>query len=169
LADDLLVFYAFAALAVASTLLVVVQPNTIYSVLLLIASLVPLAGLYVLLDAPVVAVAQIVVSAGAMMGLFLFVVMLLKAKPEDAGPDDTPVASGVAGWLGALVAMTLALELVWALSRPRGLAVPPGGRDTPWSDYVLAFEVASVLILVAVSGAMMLVGRDRSEKKPWLS
>ena len=84
MALNLILFYAFAAVAVASTLMVIAQPNPIHSVLLLILSFMALAGLYVLLDAPFVAVTQIIVYAGAIMVLFLFVVMLLNVPREDA-------------------------------------------------------------------------------------
>ncbi|RPI47527.1 MAG: NADH-quinone oxidoreductase subunit J, partial [Acidobacteria bacterium] len=69
---NLVLFYAFAAIAVGATLLVVLQSNPVYSVLLLIGSFIGLAGLYVLLDAPFVAVIQIIIYAGAIMVLFLF-------------------------------------------------------------------------------------------------
>src|SRR3954453_7332661 len=77
-------FYVFAAVAVLASMLVIAQRNPIYSVLLLIASFGALSGLYVLLDAPFVAVTQIIVYAGAIMVLFLFVVMLLNVPREDA-------------------------------------------------------------------------------------
>jgi NADH:ubiquinone oxidoreductase subunit 6 (subunit J) len=83
LSFNLILFYVFAAVAVGATLLVVVQSNPVYSVLLLIGSFLGLAGLYVLLDAPFVAVIQIIVYAGAIMVLFLFVVMLLNAPREE--------------------------------------------------------------------------------------
>ena len=83
----MILFYVFAAIAVGSSLLVIAQRNPIYSVLLLIASFGALSGLYVLLDAPFVAVIQIVVYAGAIMVLFLFVVMLLNAPHEDTEHD----------------------------------------------------------------------------------
>ena len=81
-------FYLFAAVAVVASLLVIAQRNPIYSVLLLIASFGALSGLYVLLDAPFVAVIQIIVYAGAIMVLFLFVVMLLNAPHEDTEHDE---------------------------------------------------------------------------------
>src|SRR5436309_3032506 len=83
-----MVFYLFAAVAVIASLLVIAQRNPIYSVLLLIASFGALSGLYVLLDAPFVAVIQIIVYAGAIMVLFLFVVMLLNAPHEDTDYDE---------------------------------------------------------------------------------
>src|SRR3981189_1331150 len=82
-----LAFYAFGAIAVVASVLVIAQKNPIYSVLLLIASFGALSGLYVLLEAPFVAVIQIIVYAGAIVVLFLFVVMLLNAPHEDTEHD----------------------------------------------------------------------------------
>ena len=90
-------FYVFAAVAVVASLLVIAQRNPIYSVLLLIASFGALSGLYVLLDAPFVAVTQIVVYAGAIMVLFLFVVMLLNAPHEETDYDETRSSAAAPG------------------------------------------------------------------------
>src|SRR6266511_50290 len=136
---DVIVFYAFAAIAVLASLLVIGQGNPMHSVMLLIVSFGALAGLYVLLDAPFVAVTQIIVYAGAIMVLFLFVVMLLNVAHEDAVAEteasSAAGATGVARWLGALLAGALALELVWALNRSRGIsaAARAAGRETAWS------------------------------------
>jgi NADH-quinone oxidoreductase subunit J len=145
-------------------------------VLLLIVSFGALSGLYVLLEAPFVAVIQIVVYAGAIMVLFLFVVMLLNAPVEDV-----TTLKGVRGLLqpgplrfGALLAAVLALELGWALSR-----LPPdtdgfGGTAVTsvrsigvqlFTKYAFPFEVTSVLILVAMLGAVVLAGRHLSGRR----
>src|SRR5438552_1533423 len=84
----MMLFYLFGAIAIVASLLVIAQRNPIYSVLLLIASFGALSGLYVLLDAPFVAVIQIIVYAGAIMVLFLFVVMLLNASHEETDVDE---------------------------------------------------------------------------------
>src|SRR6266849_4337008 len=86
--NETLLFYVFGAVAIAASLLVIGQRNPIHSVLLLIASFGALSGLYVLLDAPFVAVIQIIVYAGAIMVLFLFVVMLLNAPHEETNRDE---------------------------------------------------------------------------------
>ena len=78
--SDALLFYLFAIITVAGALMVVTQKNPVYSVLSIILAFFGLAGLYVLLEAPFVAVAQIIIYAGAIMVLFLFVVMLLKDR-----------------------------------------------------------------------------------------
>src|ERR1700740_2761001 len=113
-----MLFYLFAAIAVTASLLVIAQRNPIYSVLLLIASFDALSGLYVLLDAPFVAVIQIIVYAGAIMVLFLFVVMLLNAPKEDAEEARLRgiAAPGVRN-LGAALSAALVVELWWALAK----------------------------------------------------
>ena len=119
----MILFYVFAAVAVGASLLVIAQRNPIYSVLLLIASFGALSGLYVMLDAPFVAVIQIVVYAGAIMVLFLFVVMLLNAPHEDTEADERRHVLLRSGPLrfGAFLAVVLASELVWALTQGRRL------------------------------------------------
>jgi len=163
-------FYVFGAVAVVASLLVIAQRNPIYSVLLLIASFGALSGLYVLLEAPFVAVIQIIVYAGAIMVLFLFVVMLLNAPHEQTEQDERSFALMRSGPMrfGGFLAVALALELIWALSNGRGLGVlGPGagpasvasiGRSL-FTDYAFAFEVTSVLILVAMVGAVVLARR----------
>src|SRR5262249_40226967 len=100
-------FYFFGAVAVIASLLVIAQRNPIYGVLLLIASFGALSGLYVLLDAPFVAVIQIIIYAGAIMVLFLFVVMLLNAPHEDTEFDVRahPILRPAAMRLGAVLAI----------------------------------------------------------------
>jgi NADH-quinone oxidoreductase subunit J len=177
-------FYVFGAAAVVASLLVIGQRNTLYSVLLLIASFGALAGLYILLDAPFVAAIQIIVYAGAIMVLFLFVVMLLNAPTEGPEPaeggqaEPRPATAGAtesaalarrrARRFGVALAIAMALELVWALLR--GTADEGFGETSVssvrtvgrvlFTDYVFAFEVTSVLILVAMVGAVVLARRE---------
>jgi NADH-quinone oxidoreductase subunit J len=165
--------YFFAAVAILASLLVIAQRNPIYSVLLLVASFGALSGLYVLLDAPFVAVIQIIIYAGAIMVLFLFVVMLLNAPQEDTDYDVRmhPLLRPGPMWFGAVLALAFVLELVWALSRSaegEPFAAAPAssiaaiGR-TLFTDYAFPFEVTSILILVAMVGAVVLAKRERSE------
>ncbi|HEX4914852.1 MAG TPA: NADH-quinone oxidoreductase subunit J, partial [Vicinamibacterales bacterium] len=106
-------FYGFAVVTVIGALLVILQKNPVYSVLSLIASFFGLAGLYILLEAPFVAVVQIIIYAGAILVLFLFTVMLLNAHRED---DALPPAASMFGGpgprrLGALLSVLLVAEL----------------------------------------------------------
>ena len=161
-------FYLFAAIAIVSTLGVVGQRNPMYSVLLLIGSFVALAGLYVGLDSPFVAVTQIVVYAGAIMVLFLFVVMLLNAPREDVAPGaQVPIPGGVKVY-GTAVALAMGGMLLWALTRlgTAPIAVDARAADRVSSvreiglmlfrDHAFSFEVTSILILVAMVGAVVL-------------
>ena len=117
-------FYVFGAAAVGASLMVIGQRNPVYSVLLLIASFAALAGLYILLDAPFTAVTQIIVYAGAIMVLFLFVVMLLNVPREDAAEYDRshPLNRPGPRRFGTALAVALVAELVWALSYVLGRA-----------------------------------------------
>ena len=169
MASDVLMFYAFAAVAVIGSLLVVMQKNPVYSVLALIAAFFGLSGLYVLLEAPFVAMVQIIVYAGAIMVLFLCVVMVLNVPREDAAEWDRshPLYRPMAVRIGAALALALALELGWALSRTTGLSAAIG-EDRPavssvaelgrvlFTDYMFAFEVTSILIIAAMVGAVVL-------------
>src|SRR5438876_1892399 len=163
---EMALFYVFAAISVLASLLVIAQRNPIYSVLLLIASFGALSGLYVLLDAPFVAVIQIVVYAGAIMVLFLFVVMLLNAPHEDTEYDERvhPLLRPGPMRFGAALALALGVELCWALAkggesgRFAGASVDSVaaiGRSL-FTAYAFPFEVTSILILVAMLGAVVL-------------
>ncbi|HEX5109284.1 MAG TPA: NADH-quinone oxidoreductase subunit J [Vicinamibacterales bacterium] len=172
---ETLVFYLFAGLAIGASALVIGQRNPMYSVMLLIASFGALAGLYIQLDAPFAAVAQIIVYAGAIMVLFLFVVMLLNAPQEDAAAYDRthPLRHPAVTRFGALLAGLLVVQLSWALVRANQLAQPVAGRTDGaivssvrelgrvlFERHGFAFEATSILILVAMVGAVVLARRE---------
>jgi NADH-quinone oxidoreductase subunit J len=170
---ETLVFYALSGLAIFASALVIGQRNPMYSIMLLIASFGALAGLYVQLDAPFVAVAQIIVYAGAIMVLFLFVVMLLNAPQEDAAEWDRmhPLRQPGVARFGVLLAGLLIVQLVWALSEATGLSgtAPGDGAQVSsvrevgrvlFTDYMFAFEATSILILVAMVGAVVLARKE---------
>ena len=155
----------------ASSLAVVTQRNPMHSVLLLIGSFVALAGLYINLDSPFTAVTQIIVYAGAIMVLFLFVVMLLNTPSEDVaspyGPAYVTLTTGPRRAF-ALLSIILLVELAVAMTQWVS-ASPPAGPGAAahvssvrqigiaiFTDYSLAFEATSVLILVAMVGAVVL-------------
>lgn len=170
-----LLFYAFAAFTVLGALAVIGQRNPIYSVLALIGSFFGLSGLYVLLDAPFVAIVQIIIYAGAIMVLFLFTVMLLNVPREDAAEWDRahPMNRPWLRRIGGLLALLLVIELGWALTRTPGLAEAIGAQSAGitdvgelgrvlFTDYMFAFEVTSILIIAAMVGAVILA-RKQSE------
>jgi NADH-quinone oxidoreductase subunit J len=172
---ETLVFYLLAGLAVIASALVIGQRNPMYSVLLLIASFAALAGLYIQLDAPFVAVAQIIIYAGAIMVLFLFVVMLLNAPQEDAAEWDQahPLRRPGFARFGALLAGLLIIQLAWALMQISELEAPVGSQTDAvavssvrelgrvlFERHAFAFEATSILILVAMIGAVVLARRE---------
>ena len=175
MASDALLFYAFAAASVIGALLVVAQRNPVYSLVSLVGSFFGLCGLYVLLEAPFLAAVQIIVYAGAIMVLFLFVVMVLNVPREDAAEWDRahPLYRPMAVRIGGVMAALLALELGWALSRTSGLGVGVGDERPAvssvamlgkalFTNYMFAFEVTSILIIAAMVGAVVLA-RKREE------
>ena len=168
---DVILFYLFGGLAVAASLAVVAQHNPMHSVLFLIGSFAALAGLYIGLDSPFTAVTQIIVYAGAIMVLFLFVVMLLNAPREDVpspyGPAYVTLTTGPRKAF-AILSVILLAELVVAVGQFVA-AAPAAGPEAAdhvssvrqigisiFTDYSLAFEATSVLILVAMVGAVVL-------------
>jgi NADH-quinone oxidoreductase subunit J len=168
---EAIAFYIFAAIAVIASLLVVGQRNPMYSVMLLITSFGALAGLYVLLDAPFTAVTQIIIYAGAIMVLFLFVVMLLNVPREEPGPSAAATLIGPTGLrIGAVLSALLAIEIVWALSRVSTSWFSPEQAESVsdvanigrmlFTQHAFAFEVTSVLILVAMVGAVVLARKE---------
>ena len=160
----------------AASLLVVLGRNPMHSVLLLIVSFAALAGLYITLNSPFAAVIQIIIYAGAIMVLFLFVVMLLNAHKEDEYLAAGAPAMKKPLYFGAVLAVVLAAELVWALTRTgpaqdallAGQAAPDaralesvrGLGLLLFTDYAFAFEVTSILIIVAMVGAVVLAKRE---------
>jgi len=167
---EVVAFYAFAAIAVLASLLVIGQKNPMYSVMLLITSFGALAGLYVLLDAPFTAVTQIIIYAGAIMVLFLFVVMLLNVPREEPAPAMFATLVSPTGMrVGVVLSALLGLEILWALTRG---AIGAFGRDSGgvssvaqigrelFTRHTFAFEATSVLILVAMVGAVVLARKE---------
>jgi NADH-quinone oxidoreductase subunit J len=165
----LVIFWGFAGLAVASALLCITRLNAVASALWLVVTLFSLAALFVLLDAQFIAVLQLLVYAGAIMVLFLFVIMLLNLGRS--GPTDLkgPAGLGLAVLLAGLMLVQL-LALRHAGAAP-GLApgavarvaaeqgmVPAVARPL-FSVYVVPFEITSVLLLAAIVGAVVLAKR----------
>lgn len=171
-----LVFLYLAGVIVLASILVVALRNPVYSVLSLLIMFFHVAGLYVTLHAEFVAAVQIIVYAGAILVLYLFVVMLLNVKREDRYHAQFP--------LGALLGVMILTEVVLLLSQrgdtgpppaPPALALPvsAAGRVLSgdegnteaigavlYSTYVFPFEVASLILLVAMIGAIVLAKRD---------
>ena len=168
---ETVLFWVFAAVMVGASLLVVGQRNPMYSVLLLIVSFGALSGLYIILGAPFVAAIQIIIYAGAIMVLFLFVVMLLNVPTEEPASGYHARLLGGAGprRFGAVLAVLLVAELFWALRRLQTAPLPSADQPAVsvaqigtrlFREYTFAFEATSILILAAMVGAVILARKE---------
>jgi NADH-quinone oxidoreductase subunit J len=137
--------------------------NTVAGAMSLVVTMISLGGVYVLLEAYLVGVLQILVYAGAILVLFLFVVMLLNLRGEAFGPE----RQGFAKLLGVAVVGVLLVEFLWLLPGAFGppAALPEGFGGyravglSLFTDWLLAFEVTSLLLLSAMVGAVVLAKR----------
>ena len=158
-----LLFFIFAAICVAGAINLLLQKHPIHSALSLILVMGSLAVLYLLLGAPFLALIQIIVYAGAIMVLFVYVIMLL-----NAGEEEHSRGSRVAWMVGAPATAIGAGILVWILVRGTRVDIQIGefvGETSSvalllFKEYLLPFEVTSVLILIAIMGAVVLARRE---------
>jgi NADH-quinone oxidoreductase subunit J len=162
-------FYTLAALILGFGVLVITARSTVHSILFLVANFLFVAGLYVLLGAQFLAVIQVVVYAGGIVVLYLFVVMLVNLKrPPEAHQDRRR-----RGRLGLVFSLVVLVELVaiaaYKFVSPASLVAPapPMGPDNVqqigwllYTDYLIPFEIASMLLLVAMVGAIVLARRE---------
>jgi NADH:ubiquinone oxidoreductase subunit 6 (subunit J) len=151
-------FWVLAVLTLGSALMVATVRDLIHAVLFLILSFVGVAGLYITLSADFVAVVQVLIYAGAISVLMLFAILLTPASARDnAGVSYKAPISVVAGLVGAVIVF-VALDTNWSTVEedPFTNTASEIGRAL-LSRYVLPFEVASVLLVIAMVGAIMLV------------
>ena len=162
-----LAFFFAAFTSIAAALAVILHPSPVYCALALVVTLFQIAVLFLLLDAQMIAFLQILVYAGAIMVLFLFVVMLLNVKGESA-----ILTPGAAKGFGILFALLGFVELLWTVLAPAGEssglpeAVLPPDFGSPaaigrilYTVWLFPFEITSILLLVAVIGAVVLAKR----------
>jgi NADH-quinone oxidoreductase subunit J len=158
-----LLFFALAAIAVAGAVSLILQKHPIHSALSLIVVMVALAGLYLLLGAEFISAVQIIVYAGAIMVLFIFVIMLL-----NAGEEERTNFSRMAAYVGLPLAAVLGAGLVyWVAHEGSNAAGAPIAESATrplamllFQDYLFPFELTSILILVAILGAVVLAKRE---------
>ena len=167
---ETLIFLLFALLAVASSLVVVVHRNPVYSTMSLVVTLFSVAVLFVLLGAPFIAALQILIYTGAILVLFLFVIMLLNITREETAVSQQKVQMGGA-LLGALVFGGLLALLFWNASRPVGpitehLVDMKALARQMFGEYLLPFEIVGMLLLVAVIGATVAARKPPQPEKP---
>jgi NADH-quinone oxidoreductase subunit J len=159
------IFLALAAVTVAGAVSLILQRHPIHSALSLIVVMVALAGLYLLQGAEFVAAVQIIVYAGAIMVLFIFVIMLL-----NAGEEERSNVSRLARFVGVPLGIVFLVEVAYWIGRATahlGTAPPEmvSTRDLSsllFREYVFPFELTSFLILIALLGALVLARREES-------
>jgi len=166
---DLLLFFGLAAVAVGAAIAMLLSRNAVYSALFLILNFATVAVFFLLLGAPFIAMAQVTVYAGAIMVLFLFVIMLLGAEQV--------LGRHKGGWqrpLAILLALALMVEtgylIFWrsdlvSVIQPAAsdYATPQAIGESLFRDYLLPFEVTSVLLLVAMVGVIVLTKEERKK------
>jgi NADH-quinone oxidoreductase subunit J len=163
-------FYLFATGAVISAAMCILRRNPISAVMWLVSTMFSVAGIYLLLEAPFIAAVQVLVYAGAVMVLFLFVIMLLNLGVP---ASDLRGPMSVAGAIAVVGLLLVELGALWAYTperlaseAARTAALPPASGNAVldvagplFSTYLIPFEVTSVLLLAAIVGAVVLAKR----------
>ena len=168
---EAVVFYTLAAFILGFGVLVVTARNTVHSVLFLVANFLCVAVVFVMLAAEFLAIIQVLVYAGGIVVLYLFVVMLVNLKRPPEAPLDTRRQSRAGFVLAAVLLAELSAILVYTAGRPAPAPVPgpaaaAGTGNTEavgmllYTDYLIPFELASMLLLVAMVGAIILARKD---------
>jgi NADH-quinone oxidoreductase subunit J len=169
---ETILFYLFAAVTVLAALRVITARNPLHSVMFLVLAFVSSAGIWLLLEAEFLAIALVLVYVGAVMVLFLFVVMMLDINIER-------LRKGFLQWLpvGALLAGLIVVQMVWVLggkTTSGGMQAVKHAADYSntkelgrliYTDYVYPFELAAVLLLVAMVAAIALTFRRRRDSR----
>jgi NADH-quinone oxidoreductase subunit J len=170
----LILFYIFAAILVAAAVTVIVSRNPVYAALSLVLCFVCSAGLWLLIEAEFLAIVLVLVYVGAVMVLFLFVVMMIDIDLEELRAGFTRFA-----WLGWVTAGVIVLEIAGVvLTRRLGIDVTRGAAPLPvnysntqelgallYSKYAYPFEIAAMVLLVAIVAAIALTLRHRPNLK----
>jgi NADH-quinone oxidoreductase subunit J len=167
---DLIFFLILSLIALSTALGMLLSRNAVYSALFLVLNFITVAVFYLLLGAPFIAMAQVTVYAGAIMVLFLFVIMLLGAE-ELPKAQVLPWQKRLAGGLAVILAIE-ATVIFLTRARPVGDVAQPDASvntvtnlralgETLFTDYLLPFEVTSILLLVAMIGAIVLVRKEK--------
>ena len=166
-----IVFYTLAACILGLGVLVITARNTVHSVLFLVANFLCVAVVYVMLAAEFLAIIQVLVYAGGIVVLYLFVVMLVNLKRPPEAPLDRRRQSRLGFLLSGIVLAEITAILAYTAMRPAPVAPGPAGALTAggnthvvgmllYTDYLIPFEVASMLLLVAMIGAIVLAKKE---------
>ena len=173
MSSELIVFLVLSLVAIATALGMLFSQNAVYSALFLVLNFVTVAIFYLLLGAPFIAMAQITVYAGAIMVLFLFVIMLLGA--ENLAPtNNLPWQKPLASFLSVILAVEAIYILLAKTSSTTAITAPDAALNTMdslremaltlFGKFLLPFEVTSILLLVAMVGAIVLTRQEREAK-----
>jgi NADH-quinone oxidoreductase subunit J len=167
---EAIVFYTLAAFILGFGVMVVTARNTVHCVLFLVANFLCVAVLYVLLGAEFLAVIQVLVYAGGIVVLYLFVVMLVNLKRLPDTYADPRRRTRIGFLMSAAVLAEISAILVYSAGHPAAVPQPPGslsaGGNTEvvgwllYTDYLVPFEVASILLLAAMVGAIVLARKE---------
>ena len=168
-------FYAASSVALVSALAAVTRRNPIYSALWLMASFIAFAVIFLDLDAPFLAAMHVLLYTGAILVLFLFVIMLLNLKPEELAFDTSPTGKLVLGLLSAALGLLLVVLFVTRVRLPEPVETLPDGFGGAAAvgkaifaetgpNFVLPFELVSVLIIAAMIGAILLARPERKKE-----
>lgn len=172
---EVVIFYISALVAIGGAVMMIAQRNPVASVLYLIVSLVAQAVLYIQLQALFVGALLVIVYAGAILVLFLFVIMLLNLRGEKFGHERSKVSLATKLVFSFLMIVELA-AIAHSASNSTGLSgttetLSPGFGSVPpvaellYTKYLFPFELTSILLLVAVVGAVMMARRDKIDRE----
>ena len=166
---ETVLFYIFGGIALLAAISVVAQKRVFYSAMSLVVCLCAISGEYLLLNAPFIAAVQVIVYAGAIMVLFLFVIMLLDPFSAAVIRDKKKYLSYLAILLGAFALILLypVLNSFESAQTSKGMELAGSGSigqigQALFSEYLLPFEITSVLILIAIIGVVVLASRRQS-------
>jgi NADH-quinone oxidoreductase subunit J len=159
------IFFILATLCVGSVLGMIISKNQAYNALFLILAFASLGGLFGLLDAPFIAVVQIIIYAGAIMILFIFVIMMVNVR-EGIPPEKKKWTL----YLSLGLAFVLVIELIFAFKGAFSLTGGAMEKSGPtelgrvlFTEYLYPFEITSILIIAALVGAIVLIKREKEE------
>jgi NADH-quinone oxidoreductase subunit J len=173
---EIIVFAIFALVALAGAVVMITARNPVYSAMGLLSTMFAMAIFYVMLDAHFVAAVQIIVYAGAVMTLFLFVIMMIGVDKEEDTSEKLPFQRQLTAGLGLVVVLVAGVAVVggrfdWV--RPPASTVEANGTVQEvgrllFSDWILPFEATSLLLIIAAAGAIALAyfgprRRDRED------
>jgi NADH-quinone oxidoreductase subunit J len=172
--SDLIVFLVLSLVAIATALGMLFSRNAVYSALFLVLNFVTVAVFYLLLGAPFIAMSQITVYAGAIMVLFLFVIMLLGVE-SISSPNALPWQKPLAVVLSVILVVESVYLIISRAQPGMSIASPDASLNTMdnlremamslFNDYLLPFEITSILLLVAMVGAIVLTKQEKGEQK----